>query len=600
MRDWRRKLCTVPIVFLLLIGYSSLIYAAQTDEARVLKVAFPESTGLNEVYEDGTYGGCVYDWLHEIAKYTGWEYEFVTGDVSELLEDFENGEYDLMGGMFYIPGFEEKYNYPKYIMGSNYSLLIYPRDDNSIKSFDYTTLNGKRIGVYKKAASKVERLKKFLSFNNLNCELVAYDDASEYQKCLENGAVDILYGSDIYMQDSYNVAAKIEADPYYIVTALDEPGLCEQLNEVISEIYSVNPNFATELYEKYFPEKYFNSINFTDADREFINQKNIIRVGVLTDRYPLFYEEEGVIKGIIPGCLELITERTKLEFEYVYAASYTKLLSLVEDNEVDMIGYYLNDEISADKNNLIRTASFAKLDSVIIRNKKSNLSKKERVMAVPIGRDLKPEQDGVSILYYEKYEDCLDAVDDGEADYTQLPAAYLEDLYARNYYANVTLVADINKMEELTFAIPKRRNVELYSILNKAICNISQEEMNNIVSKNLIIPRAGTPTIRSLIYSNPIVAISVCVGFVVLVSVIIILYSTNKMKNNVMRVKLEKAEETSKTKSEFLSRMSHEIRTPMNAIIGLSNLTLMNEEASPAIRENIAKIDSSAQFYCRC
>lgn len=36
----------------------------------------------------------------------------------------------------------------------------------------------------------------------------------------------------------------------------------------------------------------------------------------------------------------------------------------------------------------------------------------------------------------------------------------------------------------------------------------------------------------------------------------------------------ERAEEATKTKSQFLSMMSHEIRTPMNAIIGLSNLLL--------------------------
>jgi PAS domain S-box-containing protein len=36
----------------------------------------------------------------------------------------------------------------------------------------------------------------------------------------------------------------------------------------------------------------------------------------------------------------------------------------------------------------------------------------------------------------------------------------------------------------------------------------------------------------------------------------------------------ERAEDATKTKSQFLSMMSHEIRTPMNAIIGLSNLLL--------------------------
>ena len=44
----------------------------------------------------------------------------------------------------------------------------------------------------------------------------------------------------------------------------------------------------------------------------------------------------------------------------------------------------------------------------------------------------------------------------------------------------------------------------------------------------------------------------------------------------------EKAEESDRLKTVFLSNMSHEVRTPMNAIIGFSNLlkdnTLTNEE----------------------
>ncbi len=40
------------------------------------------------------------------------------------------------------------FNYPKYIMGSNYSLLMYQKDNSDIKGYDYNTLNGKRIGVF--------------------------------------------------------------------------------------------------------------------------------------------------------------------------------------------------------------------------------------------------------------------------------------------------------------------------------------------------------------------------------------------------------------------------------------------------------------------
>lgn len=62
-----------------------------------------------------------------------------------------------------------------------------------------------------------------------------------------------MLGNDVYLEEDYNVAAKFEADPYYLVTSLNRPDLCEQLSAAMNAIYSANPNFADELYQKYFP-----------------------------------------------------------------------------------------------------------------------------------------------------------------------------------------------------------------------------------------------------------------------------------------------------------------------------------------------------------
>ena len=60
----------------------------------------------------------------------------------------------------------------------------------------------------------------------------------------------------------------------------------------------------------------------------------------------------------------------------------------------------------------------------------------------------------------------------------------------------------------------------------------------------------------------------------------------------------ELAEESSKTKSEFLSRMSHEMRTPMNAIIGMTHLA-KNTDNIEKMNEYLEKAGNSSRHLLR-
>ena len=70
------------------------------------------------------------------------------------------------------------------------------------------------------------------------------------------------------------------------------------------------------------------------------------------------------------------------------------------------------------------------------------------------------------------------------------------------------------------------------------------------------------------------------------------------LENNieVLQQELLEVKNANQKKSDFLSRMSHEIRTPLNAIIGLSYLSMESEELPANVRDNIGKIEQSAQF----
>ena len=121
------------------------VNAAETQAKKVLKVAFPETRGICETYADGTRGGVVYEWLVEIAKYTGWEYEFIGDSISQSIKNMEHNKYDLMGAVLKSPGFGENLYYPEHLMGYSYSLLIYNKNDQNIKGLISKVWKGKRL-----------------------------------------------------------------------------------------------------------------------------------------------------------------------------------------------------------------------------------------------------------------------------------------------------------------------------------------------------------------------------------------------------------------------------------------------------------------------
>ena len=593
MRGFVKKIGAVVLAVIISLSVFCVPVNAKNNK-KVLKVAFPESAGINEVYEDGSYGGSVYEWLMEISKYTGWEYEFVNGNADELLGEMMQGKYDIMGGMLYQKDLEKYFSYPKYSMGSNYSLLIYPKQDESIKSFDLSTLNGKTIGVYKKAGHKIKRLKIFLDSNKIKCK-IKYLDLKDYESCLKNKKADLMLGSDVYMNDDYNVAAKFVADPYYIVTSHDQKEICKEISDAMEEIYAANPNFADELYNKYFPEQYINTISFSKSDLSFIKNAGAIKVAVSEELYPISYKDKEA-DGIIPDIINLISEKSGLKFTYVTAKTYEDALNLVKDGKADILGGFFDDSYFADKQNLILTKSYINVDGVILKNKNANTGSSKVTQAVLKGGNTNSASKDIVLKYYDSYEECLKSVNSGQTDQTIMPSSVMESLYLKNYYPNVIYTSSEHSLPGLSIALKKGSDSRLYTVLNKTVNNISETEAGNIKKDNMVSIGDNKVSFKSYYYSNPTLVISIIVGFIILVAVIILLFIWFKMKNNVMKVKVEEAEASSKAKSEFLSLMSHEIRTPINAIIGLTNINMMNEDLPEPLKKNLSKIDSSAQF----
>ena len=240
------------ILFSVVLHSIPLNILAEEEKSRIVKVAYPNFENFSEVHEDGTYSGYVYEYLMNIAQYTNWTYEFVTGSPEQLYEKFLVGEVDLMGGMLRIPEMEEYAYFPEDSCGYTYATLSVRKEDTRFTVGDYQSIDGKKIGVYRPAKQRIANLEKFCKGINIKPNLYAYDAEEDMTRALDNGEVDLLLGGDLSHLSGTRVIASFAKSPYYIAITKKNPDLLSDLNFAIMQIEIYNPGYSQTLYQKYF------------------------------------------------------------------------------------------------------------------------------------------------------------------------------------------------------------------------------------------------------------------------------------------------------------------------------------------------------------
>lgn len=571
---------TLAVILIAAFCLPCLALAADdsSGEKTVLKVAFPESEGFTMKDENGTRHGLVVDYLNEIAKYTDWEYEYIDGDGDAVVEEFLAGKYDLMGGTYYSEALEKYFGYPDYSCGNSKSVLLARWDDASIRGYDYSDLNGKTIGVFERATENRRRLEQFLTMQNIDCTIRAYsvEDAVDGRlfTYLENGEVDLLLGNAADNDGTFRTVASFDAQPHYIVTTPGNQEIIDEMNRAMAYILESNPNFAQECYERNFPDVNGHRITLSAEEKTYIQNQGTVTVAMPRNYHPFYCmeNEDGDHKGIIPDVLADVAEFSGLKFDYVFTDTYADALKLVSSGGADMLGFYLGDEESAAQSGLALSKTYTTLIDLVVRNKAVTYPSEGLTCAMLEGRTLPSNIHG-EVVYFSTTQDALSAVNRGEVDFAYGLSAQIESSMQQRTYSNLVSVSVYENSNDISFAFARPIESSLLTIFNKALNNMGSTELSTINSANLVSIGQVQFSLENLIYSNPVLAVSIITAFLLLLIVIIVIVSLSRARSMKIRNELEKAEATSKAKSQFLSQMSHEIRTPMNGIVGMTELS---------------------------
>ena len=588
------------LVFIMLAFHLSAL--ARTSEKRVLRVAFPQVVGMSWTAEDGSHHGMLVDYLNEIAKYTGWEYEYIDTNRQTVLNEFIAGQYELMGGNYYIPGLEEYYAYPDYNMGYSRSLLLARSDDRTIHSYNLESMNGKTIGVYENAKENIRRLKEFLAINGLDCKFQYYS-LKDMQKndeglyfYLMNGEIDLLLSGIIYNHDSVRVIATYNSQPYYIVTNPGNKEVLDGLNMALERILDANPNFAAERYAANFPARLVN-VQFSDRDLEYVKKRKTITVAVPENWYPFYCKETSQKNhvGIMVDVLDKIKDFTGLDFSYVYAKNYSDAVHLVQRGKADILGFFLGDENDAAQLGLALSASYVSANNIIVRNKACSYPAPGLVGALVESQRFPSGISAEKIRSYPGIKEALAAVNSGEADFIYGLSSKMEQDISRYHFTNLAPVTLVNDQSAISFALPTPVDPDLLTVLNKAINNLSESERTVIRNRNLESIGVNEFSLTDFIYANPLQFMFIVMFVLSVLFTALLLAIGARMKATVIQGNLKRAEAANLAKSEFLSRMSHEIRTPMNGIVGMSTIAMQNIDNTDKIKDCLEKVIMSSK-----
>lgn len=522
----RRLLPLLFVVILCLGGTGAWAADALTLPNQVVRVGFPLQGGLGQKDAFGNYSGYTYEYLQEIAQYTGWEYEFVEipGDLNTslqtMLDMLSSGELDIMGAMNRNSALEALYDYPEYEYGLSYTTLGVPEENTFINEVNFATIPGLRIALLASSSRTRDKVSAFCDAYNIDYTFVNCENKEDMLAQVHDGRADVIVDTDLVPTKGIRTIAQMGGSPFYFAVSKGKTSIVTELNRAILTIRQTKPYFESTLYSKYF-SNHSSQLYFSEQENDYLRSAPILRIAIVDGLSPIqSIGPQGEAEGIVRDLLDIVTEKTGLAFEYHAVQSYEEAFSLLADGQVDAVSGIPYDYTLAQRHNLVLCNSFLETPLAVVTRDGSGT----QTVGLVRGMQHTDFETLPLAVLYNRMTDCLDAVASGEVDSAWVNLYSAEQLTQLERYRSLRLIPGTDKTASFCIGIKRPANPYLISILSKSFSHLSVTGLDAIIYQNAV-RQTSQMTFPDLIRENPflfigllssIFAIIVCVSLLML------------------------------------------------------------------------------------
>lgn len=410
-----------------LIVLFSLPLSVSAKEKKQVRIGWHESPHfITDQY--GRKTGYSYEYQRKVAAYTGWEYQYVTGTWTELMDKLKNGEIDLLSDVSYTEERSKDILYSSIPMGTEVYYIFVSSRNKNIYAKDLSTLNGKKIGVTLGSVQK-DFLLKWASSHGINAEIVELNcDQEDAVKELDK-SIDAVVTMDTYggIADIVPIC-KIGASDFYFAVNKNRSDLLNELDAALNKIQDENKYYNQQLHDKYLKNtetsKYLN-----EAEKEWLAGHGTIKVGY-QDNYlafcakdPVTGELTGALKDYLDYAMQAF-ENVDLKFQAISYPTSQAAIEALQRGEIDCVFPGNLTDYDAEQLNLVMTPALMRTEMVAVvraAEQKEFLKKTPVIVAVNEGNTnydifLADHYPSWQRKYFRDTPAGLDAIARGEAD----------------------------------------------------------------------------------------------------------------------------------------------------------------------------------------